>query len=121
MSNHLVGVLALFATLAMTESVASDAGASVHCERAGQQLIGLRYGESDTQDFLKAILTSMNIQHFERTDSEGITVFWCSSSSTEEREIRNRVSQYTFIKEVCRDLPLPASSESAKEQLSCEH
>jgi len=83
-------------------------------------MVGLRYDDANTREFLKAVLKSMDVQYFVRTEPGGATVYWRSSSHEQEQEIQSRVSQYTFVTEVCHGLPAPAPDEPAKKQLSCE-
>jgi len=80
---------------------------------------GAIHHDNDTSSFLKLVLTSMNIPFTEKNTADGIYVKWKPNTSEIEQEISNRVSQYVFIKDVCKSIPLPSPSSPAKEKLSC--
>ena len=80
---------------------------------------GLTYPDKDSSDYLKLVLTSLNIQYTEEAKPNGQYIQWASDSESQEKEIRDRVGQYHFIKTICKDLPIPPPSQPAKDGLSC--
>ncbi len=82
--------------------------------------IGLNYHDPDTTKFLESVLQSMKLPYTTQSSDGDTTIFWNSSGETQEEEIRNRVSQYVFIRDVCKALPIPLPSDPAKTELSCK-
>ncbi len=80
---------------------------------------GLTYPDKNSSEYLKLVLTSLNIKYTETSKPNGQHIEWASDSETQEEEIRNRVGQYHFIKTVCKDLPIPPPSQPAKKDLTC--
>lgn len=80
---------------------------------------GLTYPDKDSSEYLKLVLTSLNIKYTETSKPDGQYIQWASDSETQEEEIINRVGQYHFIKTVCKNLPLPPPSQPAKKGVSC--
>ena len=89
---------------------------SVH---SADRYTALTYPDKDSSEYLKLVLTSLNIKYTETSKPDGQYIEWASDSETQEEEIRNRVGQYHFIKIVCKDLPIPPPSQPAKKDLTC--
>ena len=86
---------------------------------APNQYTGIIYPDDVSTSFLKAVLTSMQIPFTQTSTPKGKYIKWASKGEAHRKEIENRVSQYIFIKEVCKNLPLPKPEEPAREKLSC--
>ena len=80
---------------------------------------GLTYPDKDSSEYLKQVLTSLDIKYTETSKPNGQHIEWASDSEPQEEEIRNRVGQYHFIKTICKDLPLPSPAQPAKKGVSC--
>ncbi len=94
---------------------------SAHGESTNpSNLVGLIYPDKDSSTFLKAVLFSMNITFKESTKTNGQYIEWISDDKLQELEIQNRVSQYNFIKTVCKNMRLPSPSSPALKELSCK-
>ena len=115
----MVRIILLWGLLSLAVvGAASDKGArDLHSFSEAQ--VGVQYSDAAARDFLKAVLSALNVSFYERAEADGITIYWNPSSQEQEREIRNRVSQYLFIKEVCKGLPTPNPADPSKEELSC--
>ena len=87
---------------------------------SSNNLVGITYPDKDSSTFLKAVLFSMNITFKELTTINGQYIEWASDNESQELEIQNRVSQYIFIKEVCKNMKLPSPSSPALKELSCK-
>ena len=84
-----------------------------------ERFTGLTYPDKESTEFLKAVLTSMNIKYTETTKQNGQYIQWASDNEVQEIEIQNRVGQYDFIRKVCNNLPLPLPSAPSRKELSC--
>ncbi|MCW9015211.1 MAG: hypothetical protein OQL06_15700 [Gammaproteobacteria bacterium] len=80
---------------------------------------GLIYPDKASTEYLKKVLKALGCSYTETSTPNGQRIEWQSKSEAEEQEIQNRVSQYLFLKEVCKSKNLPAPSQAAKEKLSC--
>jgi hypothetical protein len=81
--------------------------------------VGIAYPDEESRIFLKAVLKSMNLAYKEIETVHGNEIRWKSESKAQEEEVQNRVSQYTFIKEVCKNIELPSPSAPTRAELSC--
>ena len=97
---------------------ASDKGMP-ESHSSNQAKVVVQYQDADTREFLKAVLSVLNVKFTERVEAHGVTINWHPSSQELEHEIMNRVSQYTLIKEVCKGLPTPNPADPSKKELSC--
>lgn len=82
--------------------------------------VALIYPDTESSEFLRSVLESMNIMYVQSQTDNGKKVEWLSNSDAQDREIQNRVSQYNFLREVCKSNDLPAPSEPAVRQISCK-
>ena len=80
---------------------------------------GITYPDPDTTIFLKSVLKAMEISFSEKATPEGMHISWQSKSDTQFQEIQNRVSQYVFVKDACKNIPLPTPEAPAQSKLSC--
>jgi len=80
---------------------------------------GVKYDDPVREEYLKKVLTAMNLDYAVEAKDDGIWIMWFSDSDEQWDEITNRVSQYFFIKEICKGLPLPAPDQPAKVELEC--
>jgi hypothetical protein len=87
--------------------------------RKPERVVGLKYKEPKDTEFLKAVLTSMNVQYTVTDTPDGELVEWASTDPAQELEIQNRVSQFWFISTQCPGMPPPAPSQPARARLSC--
>ena len=71
------------------------------------------------EEYLKRVLTAMNLTYSIKSKEGSNVISWKSESKEQEQEILNRVSQYFFIRDTCRELPLPTPDQPAKPELSC--
>jgi hypothetical protein len=92
---------------------------SLSAESYKEGMVGFSYPDNDSSDFLIKALDSLDKDYEEKEVSGRKTIFWTPKNKEEENEISNRVSQYIFIKTVCKDIPLPLPSEPAKNEISC--
>lgn len=84
------------------------------------RLVGLIYPDDDSTNFLKAVLDSMKLTYSEKSTNNGQYIEWKSDDESQVLEIQNRVSQYTFIKELCKGRELPLPSRPALSKLTCK-
>ena len=89
------------------------------CEEISKT-IGLTYPDKVSSEYLKEVLISLNIPFSERETKNGQYVTWESNNEDQEREIQDRVSQYRFLKVICKSDNLPPPGSPSKESLSCE-
>lgn len=85
----------------------------------GHEGVGIHYPDAESREFLKAVLTALNVQFYEKEEAQGVTIYWHPSSKEQESEVMNRVSQYSFIRQACEGIPTPKPSDPAKTELSC--
>ena len=84
-----------------------------------ERVVALVYPDAASSKFLKEVLISMDILFKETDTPKGKKVEWASDSEEQEKEIQSRVSQYNFVKEACKEMPLPSPSAPARDRLSC--
>lgn len=84
-----------------------------------ERTVGLTYQDADSSEYLMKVLNVLNITYKESKLPEGLRIEWQSNSESQEQEIQNRVSQYHFLKEVCKSKKLPLPSQPSIEKLSC--
>ena len=81
--------------------------------------VGIAYPDEDSRIFLEAVLKSMNLAYKEIETVQGNEIRWKSESKAQDEEIQNRMSQYYFIKEICKNIELPSPAAPARAELSC--
>lgn len=79
----------------------------------------LTYTDKASSEYLKRVLEELGHSYTETSTPNGQRIEWKSASKEEEQEIENRVSQYLFLKEVCKTTNLPPPSQASRETLSC--
>ncbi len=82
--------------------------------------IGATHPDKVSSDFLKKVLFAMEIKFTATQTPSGEHIEWESISESQYEELTNRVSQYIFIKDVCKSKTLPSAKDSAKKELSCK-
>jgi hypothetical protein len=83
-------------------------------------MVALTFKDSRETEFLKAVLTSLGLAYAVTVTPTGERVEWASSDPIQDEEIRNRVSQYSFITTQCKGMRPPPPSRPALKSLSCE-
>ena len=71
------------------------------------------------EKYLKRVLIAMNLAYSIKTKEGRNVIIWKSESKEQEQEVLNRVSQYFFVRDTCKELPLPSPDQPAKPELSC--
>ena len=87
---------------------------------APKRFVGVTYPDEGSSTFLKAVLSSMNLTFTEKTTPNGQYIEWQSDNESQELEIQERVSQYYFIKNHCKNMELPSPSKLALAEISCK-
>ena len=87
--------------------------------KEGGHVVGLRYPDPKSVDFLKRVLEMMGSPFATKHESDSVTVYWVPASTEQEQEVQNRVSQFDFIREVCPNLRIPSPSDPAKAEMKC--
>ncbi len=82
--------------------------------------VALVYTDNESTLFLKAVLDSMDLPYRETETTKGAKVEWQSEGQSQEMEIQNRVSQYEFLRTVCKSQSLPPPGRPALKELSCK-
>jgi len=88
-------------------------------QRTSERVVGLKYKERATTEFLKAVLKAMNLRYTVTSTADGELVEWPSTDPAQLEEIQDRVSQFWFISTQCPGMPLPSPSELARARRSC--
>ena len=88
-------------------------------QRKADRVVGLTYQDPKETQFLKAVLTSMNLQYTATRIPQGELVEWASTDLAQEQEIQNRVSQFWFISTQCHGMQPPAPTQPARPGVSC--
>ena len=109
----------LAASLFMVSATSYAASEPDEINELDGNYVGLSYSDPDEIEFLKRVLESIGHPYKAVSSSEGVTVYYQPVSPAQEQEVSNRVSQYTFVRDVCKQLPLPKPSDPAQEELSC--
>lgn len=117
MNRRLIALLLAFATL--LASGGCSRSSEEQLSTSASRLVALKYSDPKQTEFLKTVLTSMNLTYTVETTPEGDRVQWASTDLAQEQEIQNRVSQYWFIATQCKGMQLPPPDKPAVSDLSC--
>lgn len=85
-----------------------------------ERFVGITYPDEDSSTFLKAVLSSMDLTFTEKSTQNGQYIEWQSDNESQEKEIQERVSQYYFIKNHCKNMKLPLPSMAARAEITCK-
>jgi len=85
-----------------------------------KRFVGVTYPDEDSSTFLKTVLSSMKLPFTEKTTPNGLYIEWQSDNESQDFEIQERVSQYYFIKNHCKNMELPSPSSPAVAEISCK-
>ena len=88
-------------------------------ENLPNRLVAFTYPDSQSSDFLKAVLTSLNLPFTVKDTQNGQYIEWPTDNDEQVTEIQRRVSQYNFVKDICKGLPLPSPSTPSRNKISC--
>jgi hypothetical protein len=80
----------------------------------------IKEADTESEEYLKKVLSAMDLAFAVKNTENGTWIIWESESKEQEQEVMNRVSQYFFLKDVCKELPLPSPDQPAKPELSCK-
>lgn len=83
------------------------------------EVISFSYSDFEQTQFLIDVLESLHMKYSMEQTEQTTTVNWQPSNPVMNDEIKKRVSQYLFIRDVCKKLPIPLPSDIAKAELSC--
>jgi hypothetical protein len=75
--------------------------------------------DPESEEYLKKVLTAMDLAYSVKTKEGRNVIIWKSESKEQEKEILTRVSEYFFVRDICKELPLPTPGQPAKPELSC--
>lgn len=75
--------------------------------------------DPESEEYLKKVLSAMNLAYSVKTKEGRNVIIWKSESKKQEEGVLARVSQYFFVRDICKELPLPTPNQPAKAELSC--
>ena len=115
LSMRSIAVAVLFGSLAVSLSTpTAGQGPAKGNTAASLQL------KKEQNEFLKAVLQSMNVQYTVTASPDGVeSIEYYPADIAQATEISSRASQYLFIKQECPRMALPLPSQPARASLSC--
>jgi len=90
-----------------------------HVQSVESVRVGITYPDAPSTEYLRRVLEALDIEYIVKEKGSGSLVEWISSDEDQKLEILNRVSQYFFLKDICKQTELPKPEQPTRAGLSC--